>query len=211
MDGHLPATQSKIIQLPNGKSSKVDVAVETCSLNTRQCFGDFLNGADVIAQDMFKRIAFDDWRCGDCLIDALVAASGDKGLSAFLPDAAANVTSASSPSDEPAHLPLTDDWVTTDFSVAAVIQSPGTVHLRTWTEQLLSRYLYVSGDSEYQFSQIHSPYEAQGAVSTLDSKRTIKLACLNDDFFERYATSVAGVLKNWAANRWSDLKPWWEK
>lgn len=212
MDGHLPVMSTKMVKKPNGKQYKINVAEDKCSIDLGQCFAEFINGVDVSAEDMFKRLTFTEWRCGDCLIDALVGASGDKGLAAFLPDTDAKFSSVTtSDSDQPAHLPLVDDWTKADFSLAAVVQSESDVYLRTWTQQLLSRYLYISGDSEAQFSQIHTPYEAAGAVTHLDATRSIKLACLNDDFLERHAASTATVLIQWMTARWADVKPWWEK
>jgi 3-O-alpha-D-mannopyranosyl-alpha-D-mannopyranose xylosylphosphotransferase len=47
-------------------------------------------------------------------------------------------------------LPLTDTWQAADFSLANVIgdtEEPGSINLRQYTVKLLTRYLYVSGES----------------------------------------------------------------
>lgn len=52
MDGHSPAQ--------DGKS--------TCQIDIAQCFGEafVVRNASVSAADVFQRIAFDQWACGDC-------------------------------------------------------------------------------------------------------------------------------------------------
>lgn len=57
MDGHVPP-----IQLYEREG------LETCMFKVGQCLGEaFVNGTrDVPAEEMFKHLAFADWRCGDC-------------------------------------------------------------------------------------------------------------------------------------------------
>jgi len=83
---------------------------------------------------------------------ALVTASGSTGLSAFMPAPHAKVNNR--PGSKRIHmtpvLPVTDTWQAADFSLAGVIgesEAPGPVNLRQYTVKLLSRYLYVSGES----------------------------------------------------------------
>ena len=87
------------------------------------------------------------------VIMALVNKSGRRGLSAFLPDSGQTVQVGSNEDGvaQPPHLPLTPTWVSTDFSVSAVVNaatgdvSDGRVNLRKWVLLLLSRYTYMSG------------------------------------------------------------------
>lgn len=58
MDGHLP-------RIPDFRLFHDDV--DACELRLDDCFGsEFLQGEDVKAEDMFKRVAFDRFQCGDC-------------------------------------------------------------------------------------------------------------------------------------------------
>ena len=113
------------------------------------------------AESMFTRMAFDRPQCGDCLIDALVIASGAVGLSAFLPDE--GMVFHPRPRDpqlwersEPI-LPLVPDWRDGRYALADVVRpgqdtwhgvearSDGGVKMREWCIKLLSRYAYTLG------------------------------------------------------------------
>jgi 3-O-alpha-D-mannopyranosyl-alpha-D-mannopyranose xylosylphosphotransferase len=104
---------------------------------------------------MFKRLAFSNPACGDCLLMALVTASGPLGLSAFLPPDNTRYRNNAPQTGEkitylpPPHLPLTGTWQEADFSLANVMSYtslPGEkVDLRVFSMRLLSRYLYLSG------------------------------------------------------------------
>jgi 3-O-alpha-D-mannopyranosyl-alpha-D-mannopyranose xylosylphosphotransferase len=67
MDGHLPP-------LHRAGQLREDV----CGIDVHQCFGEsFINGTDdVSADEMFKRLTFDQWRCGDCCEFWTVTKSG---------------------------------------------------------------------------------------------------------------------------------------
>lgn len=60
-----------------------------CELDVRSCFGDKFSSLDegeVDVSSVFKRVAFEQTQCGDCLIALLVGKSGVRGLEAFLPE-----------------------------------------------------------------------------------------------------------------------------
>ena len=127
------------------------------------------------AADIFARLTFERPDCGDCckhslasrrilsylpaVIMAMVNASGPRGLSAFLPDRQSlykpTIKSPTQRSDRPYDqspiLPLTNTWQAADFSLDSVLQKypveKGGIALRSWTLRLLSRYLYVTGES----------------------------------------------------------------
>jgi 3-O-alpha-D-mannopyranosyl-alpha-D-mannopyranose xylosylphosphotransferase len=158
MDGHLPALT--MIETP-----------KTCAIGLERCFGSwFASGKEKIsAADMFKRLTFEQWECGDCceylrpsrslpltilsfnypdlVISTLINQSGKKGLNAFFPSAK---TMVSSTVDENlAYLPLTKSWLTTDFSIESIMvgaEAQRPVSLRMWGMRMLSRYLYVTGE-----------------------------------------------------------------
>ena len=63
-----------------------------CALDILECFGPgFLgDGGEALGIDeVFRRVAFEEPRCGDCVITLLLGRSGARGLGAFLPDARA--------------------------------------------------------------------------------------------------------------------------
>lgn len=107
-------------------------------------------------------MAFAERPCGDCLITALVSASGERGLHAFLPEEDAMYYPPVGASEgvwdttEPV-LPLTKTWQEADFDLKDVIR-PGSdvwygeeasesqgISLRKWSIKLLTRYHYAMG------------------------------------------------------------------
>jgi 3-O-alpha-D-mannopyranosyl-alpha-D-mannopyranose xylosylphosphotransferase len=114
-------------------------------------------------------MAFAERACGDCLITALVSASGDRGLHTILPSedavyypplgAAEGVWDTTEPI-----LPMTKTWQEASFGLQDVIRrgsdvwndddedhdeiaSQG-VNLRKWSIKLLTRYHYAMGESQ---------------------------------------------------------------
>ncbi|CAG7849530.1 SubName: Full=Uncharacterized protein {ECO:0000313/EMBL:CCA71576.1} [Serendipita indica DSM 11827] len=117
-----------------------------CTIEWDTCFDAEIHSAS----DMFKQVAFEKRECGDCLLKALVRASGDIGLSALLPphnrtfvsqpllqqppqhqdgDAGVNDDASTAPPlkfGEEAiapFLPLTTTWQEADFSLEGVFAS----------------------------------------------------------------------------------------
>lgn len=60
-----------------------------CSINLIECFGSSFTASDgvFLAENVLRRVAYEQPRCGDCIIVQLVAKSGKLGLDAFLPPA----------------------------------------------------------------------------------------------------------------------------
>lgn len=134
-----------------------------CTFSVRQCLpADFFTDRPLVAEDMFTHIAFAEPQCGDCLVKALVTASGARGLEAVLPRRDQTVIPenrgrARWERSEPM-LPLTDSWEAGNFSVYSLVRSgqdqwagtatstDGSVNLRQWSIKLLSRYAYVLGE-----------------------------------------------------------------
>lgn len=123
------------------------------------------------AESIFKSLTFSKPQCGDCLIDALINASGDRGIHAFLPRRDAVYFPLGTGSDdeeaqggknlmwqrEEPILPLSGSWEDGQFGlkhvvrlgqdlwVGSEIQEDGGVRLRDWCIKLLSRYAYTYG------------------------------------------------------------------
>lgn len=146
LDGHMPDSEERTAD------PKED---DKCTLDLGECFDTFwTEGEDTTAAHMFKHLAFRRPQCGDCVLMALVTASGRLGLSEIFPapDAAVTIprTAAAPAYIAPPHLPMTPTWEEADFSLVkafAKTAMPGdTVLLRPWTMHLLSRYLYTYGE-----------------------------------------------------------------
>ncbi|KAF7966442.1 hypothetical protein HWV62_38384 [Athelia sp. TMB] len=62
-----------------------------CALDIRECFGPgWVDDGEAAGVDaVFRRVAFEEPRCGDCMVTLLLGRSGVRGLGAFLPDARA--------------------------------------------------------------------------------------------------------------------------
>jgi len=114
------------------------------------------------AEEIFSHIAFSEPECGDCIISALVTASGERGLDAFLPRSdqvlQPEIRQRQRWERSEPMLPLVDRWQLGNFSVYNVVRPDqdqwdgaerevdGSVNLRQWSIKLLSRYAYVVGE-----------------------------------------------------------------
>ncbi|KAL7420064.1 hypothetical protein Q5752_005029 [Cryptotrichosporon argae] len=221
LDGHLP-NRPDVRNMPT-----------SCDFSLHQCLATDFFASDRLldAADVFTRLAFEMPGCGDCMITALVAASGARGLGAFLPkegqafvpparkrrrDAAglgARRTEFSMWERDEPMLPLTSTWQAADFSAAANVRLgqdawaghepvPGQVNLRAWAVKLLSRYAYVFGNTPARFDMVHGPYELTRDLQSIDNDAHLALACINDDVGDRADNQVAQRLGTWMEARW---------
>lgn len=176
---------------------------------------------------MFTRLAFDRPACGDCLIDALVTASGERGLEAFLPDPETTFTTTTSGRGLEARLPLTNDWRTTNFSLASILPRGDEyandlseeVSLRNWCLRLLSHYIYSIGDTPAVFAPVASAHQLASALSTVDTHPRTALVCVNDDVpdsadnqdpaqEQEEAGRFKRTLEEWMESRWPTPGGW---
>jgi 3-O-alpha-D-mannopyranosyl-alpha-D-mannopyranose xylosylphosphotransferase len=142
------------------------VQIESCVFSLNTCLPEsfFNETTPHSAAHMFTHIAFVRPECGDCLIMALVTASGPSGLSAVLPreDQAfkPEVRNKAEWEREEPMLPLVANWREGDFTLAAVVR-PGQdqwegghggseVKLREFCVKLLSRYTYSIGEQLFR-------------------------------------------------------------
>jgi 3-O-alpha-D-mannopyranosyl-alpha-D-mannopyranose xylosylphosphotransferase len=153
-------------------SSNPQKPADSCRFTISKCLPDgFFTTSDThTANDLFKHIAFAERSCGDCLITALVSASGDRGLHTILPDEEAVYHPPAGAGEgvwdttEPV-LPMTKTWEEASFGLEDVIRtgsdvwgdeevSSTGVNLRKWCLKLLTRYNYAMGTSCPLFIQI---------------------------------------------------------
>jgi len=146
-------------------SSNPQKPADTCRFTLSNCLpAGYLTSNDThSANDIFKHMTFAKRECGDCLITALVSASGESGLHAILPkeDAVYNPPEGAGngiwDTTEPV-LPLTKTWEEASFGLDDVIrvgsdvwpgeeeeESGTSVNLRKWCLKLLTRYNYAMG------------------------------------------------------------------
>ncbi|CAE6425909.1 unnamed protein product [Rhizoctonia solani] len=142
-----------------------------CSIRRTECLGassSRIRGASGI----FARLAFEVPHCGDCVITALVTASGDLGFSAFLPESDRAWMRWKDLDQEPPkeiapHLPLVADYRAANFSLAHVFaQSRGeTMSVRDWAVELIARYRFTIGEYyAFAFCNAKEPKLYQGVV-----------------------------------------------
>ncbi|ODN79595.1 hypothetical protein L202_03542 [Cryptococcus amylolentus CBS 6039] len=207
MDGHMPANP--------------DSPVESCPFTFNVCLPDtfFDSSTTFAATDLFTHIAFQHAECGDCLIDALVSASGKRGLSAIIPDERQIFYPAEEKEEgrwrrsEPM-LPLVDKWLEADFTVAANVKAgqdvweesesraDGGVSLKAWTIKLLSRYNYVYGSTPARFSPVSTVYALTKALEQVDSTPELAMLCVNDDQSDRSSDQARHKFGAWMEKRW---------
>ena len=129
-----------------------------CKMSLSQCFGseDFFDKFEddgVTSQWLFTNMAFENPRCGDCIIAGLLTASGKEGLEAFLPPKShLEKLFPATIGDGRKHVPymggLNKSWQGLDFSPKAVLGTHWTP--RDFVIRSLQRYSYTVGKSSSQ-------------------------------------------------------------
>ncbi|QRW00561.1 exopolysaccharide phosphotransferase [Ceratobasidium sp. AG-Ba] len=175
-----------------------------CQIEFDICFPSDLSNAS----DVFKHIAFVAPKCGDCIINALVAASGTLGLSAFLPNPIHGLKSTQESAQDPVpHLPLVSDYHTGDFSLRGVL-GDSAVDIRAWTVRMLQRYRFVIGSTPSIFAMVKDVTTAAAAFSTMELDPSVALVCLNDDIFASQAEATDKTLRREQERRWPHAAAW---
>ncbi|PCH40334.1 hypothetical protein WOLCODRAFT_98719 [Wolfiporia cocos MD-104 SS10] len=221
---------------PSFTTDKDEGRLPRCRVTFNECFVvESWEGDSNRASEVFKNIAFRKSKCGDCIIMALVQASGRLGLSAFLPDPQRilpAVFGSLAATDSVPHLPLVEDWQVGNFSLRAVIPRTHDVTAREWSLQLMQRYRYVigrwhssaklsvqlmlfnvfpfAGDTPSMFERVSSPRNAASVLKKVERARSnIGLLCINDDVARaNQDAEVTRVLKLWLDTRWKRSAAW---
>ncbi|KAK0232724.1 hypothetical protein IW262DRAFT_1257949 [Armillaria fumosa] len=181
------------------------------------------------ASEFFVHIAFEEVSCGDCMIRALMSASGPLGLSEFLPSPNRTFPLLFSivpdPVDtglSPPHLPLTTEYHAKDFVLDAVMApwareafrrrgwaSVEGVNIREWTMMVIQRYRYVVGELPFRFVSITDANEARDTVEQLRENERLRLVCINDDVVkESDVPEVDRALQGWFHEKWPTPAKW---
>lgn len=163
---------------------------------------------------------------------ALLRASGELGLEAFLPPPTRVVSYGlgrySSPEDvDPTpHLPLNDRWEDGEFTLSDVLSgAPQDTNVREWTLRLLERYRFVIGthsslflitslmprrgaaDTPSHFAMLSGPSAFTGMLAHLKKHPDVALLCVNDDVAID-DDKVAALFKHWANEHWGTPAEW---
>ena len=144
--------------------------------------------------------------CAYLVTVALVAASGDLGLEAFLPSVERTVTPHTGEADIP-HLPLTDTWEDGHFTLRDVVTGTARTNVRDWALQLLQRYRFVIGETPSHFAMLSGPSAFTTMVQHLQKHPDVSLLCINDDVAVD-DNRVADQFKTWATENWGTPAQW---
>ncbi|UOH84333.1 3-O-alpha-D-mannopyranosyl-alpha-D-mannopyranose xylosylphosphotransferase [Cryptococcus neoformans] len=201
------------------KSGEDPAQNDRCVIDLNRCFGLFwTREEDVLSSDMMKRLTFQYPECGDCMIMALVTASGTLGLNAFFPPKETTITAPElGPGDAypkflpPPHLPLTPTWHEADFSLANILSTtalPGEqVDIRQYCMRLLSRYLYLDAKSVSHFHMMKSAEHARRVFRMIQGDPKVSILGMNDDIESDY-DEVRGLMNEWFEMRWPRKAVW---
>ncbi|KAF3769366.1 hypothetical protein M406DRAFT_75846 [Cryphonectria parasitica EP155] len=161
---------------------------------------------------LFKHMAFGKPRCGDYLITLLVARSGLRGLSAFLPAADTTFSRVSNlvdKSETTPHLPLDDRWQDADFSLGAVARHTGWSGLsrRVFAMLLIQRYSYSIGYSPESFQMIKGASSAKESLGKLEKgggRDGYAFMCINDDMTgtQKNIDQTVQMIQAWMEKTW---------
>ncbi|GAA6035380.1 hypothetical protein JCM8097_008846 [Rhodosporidiobolus ruineniae] len=200
---------------PASSSSSSNEAV--CTLDLSSCFGpsflDPFNVDDIDVSTTFRRIAFEQPQCGDCLIALLLGKSGEKGLEAFLPPAdEGDKDEEDLEAEAEANALGGTKWDELDF--AAGLEGGGAKgSLRRRAATLIQRYAYSIGSSPASFQSI----KYGGAVldaklaSLTKGEHPPAFVALNDDLATTRKETVEDVDRRMRAffeERWPEKSPW---
>ncbi|KAG8929980.1 hypothetical protein FRC02_004793 [Tulasnella sp. 418] len=179
-----------------------------CIIEHQRCFKHMAKPFS-LASEFFKHVAFREPTCGDCIISALVTASGRQGLKVFLPPQG-NTTETNEMEAKPSYLPLTSNWEKTDFSLNSVTN---TTNLRSWTIRLIHRYRFLIGLTPTTFTRLQGPAGTNHTLSQLSSipaANKSAMICINDDV-EHQPELVGSIFRDWMQKEWPVPAQWESK
>lgn len=191
---------------------------EFCSLSIKHCFGlpeqevNATSPAGLQASDLFKRIAFEQPRCGDCLMAGVLAKSGRNGLEAFLPaQDAKDVSTVKTQVTVPQLGEARDRWQEVDFSLAKALQTDhGRWSRRDFIVRLLQRYAYTFGSTGSSFIEMTNDVGFDGWLAWKVKDDHNPFIAINDHVMSDNTTvldSVRKVLMDWQKEMFPDPSP----
>ncbi|KAJ1020004.1 hypothetical protein NDA16_004285 [Ustilago loliicola] len=199
-----------------------------CQLELDRClflpFPRLLQTGKVGWEEVFKHFSHVDISCGDCLIQHLVAQSGPRGLSAFLPAAKRIFTgpteSRTAHLAKVPHLPLSSVYNSSSleidpsfelekacFTLSCILSNSGHGHgtnLRNFASRLIQRYAYTIADSPVKFERLETQDNSQRILKKL------KASALRMSALERFQAQQSKAEGDSQAASKADAKEWTE-
>lgn len=221
---NLPGSPPRLATNPHFKGYSARAAPE-CEITWSECFEKA--GKPIrSASSMFVHVAFEKFRCGDCIIRALLNVSGPLGISEFLPSPDRTVSVSHSladyvPTTAPPHLPLASDYKDINFSLDSVMGPwlaevsirrgrGAAVNVREWTMMVIQRYRYVVGELGTRFASITTVGSARSQLKSLKDNADLRLVCINDDLESPSSVvEVNDILHRFFEEKWP-LPAVWE-
>ncbi|KAG0209473.1 Xanthine phosphoribosyltransferase 1 [Mortierella sp. NVP41] len=240
---HMNRTEAQILQKPSTDYA-VMPADRTCIFDLDFCLGPlFLNRQGTVtkkvAEKTFKRLAFEEFHCGDCLLQIAMQSDRGTGMNMFpLPHATTTTTTTVPPAttfaanlrhhrrdhstQDDVRQRLQDAKSSIAYSeykrgVSAVLPSES-IHpkARLRIIQDLYRYNFVIGESDSFFVTRGDLEKTQGYMWYLgrirDHDKKLHVVCLNDGIVEEEnGAEVRALLNNFLEDRYGDPMPWEKK
>jgi hypothetical protein len=115
-------------------------------------------------------------------------------------------------------MPLTSSWISTDFSLPAMVEltnpseTSTPIDLRLFSLRLIARYQWVSADSKALFAMIQAPSDFGRLVEEVDREQKKGLVSLatNDDIEEKWDGVLSPLVRAWYGELFKE-KGWWER
>ncbi|BGO99334.1 hypothetical protein RTG_00482 [Rhodotorula toruloides ATCC 204091] len=180
-----------------------------CAISFAACFGeDFLAPSrSVKAEDVMRRVAYEQPQCGECAILHLVGSSGAAGLSAFLP--ICDVPQSSAPSPPPTYS------TAKRFDNVSLVLPSSCPSRRLAAISRILRYTYTLGDSSSRFISMRQARLTEQVLRKMDAAAAAgeedwpTFLTLNDDFVFAEASQAANkILHNWFEQHWPNPSPY---
>ncbi|GAA6011072.1 hypothetical protein JCM11491_005927 [Sporobolomyces phaffii] len=218
MDGHCTSRAHERRRNPPVRYEQDSTAGDSyCRIDLRECFGDgFLDdSATVSTLDVFKRVSFERTECGDCMIVHLVAASGDAGLSSFLPGNSSTLSTRAPSNHE--RRPFNLESSAKTFRALGLPRPPrpgSSESRRVAAAREILRYSYVLGDSKSKFHGMRTPRDTERVVkdvtdADIDENRNLTFLTLNDDFSNDHVSEMSQpILDDFFAKTWPLRSPY---
>lgn len=203
-------------------TSRANLSAPVCEIRLETCFGKSFRDEQtkVSTNDVFRRVAFEQPSCGDCVLLHLIGKSGPRGLSAILPADIASVKEADRRVPVmPVHAFAAKRWQDVDYvSVARRHRND----LRLLVLTLLQRYAYTIGSTPTRLISMRMQSTLRSLLSQISSgiadmfrrprpkEAQANMFAINDDLpaSEREVRDVDRILKFMFDHLYPDPAPW---
>lgn len=181
-----------------------------CKIQRSMCFPKGKSASEMFVHLMHTHAEV----CGDCVIQALLGASGQLGLEAFLPPVhriryagrKGRIVNDVDPFSVP-RLPLSKVPDTDSFKLQRVLNGAGTIRVRDWVLRAMERYRFVIGDTPVRFGMLSSPLTTNRFFKKIQTDDSLALLTVNDDVRIK-ADMVDFIFREFLEKRWQFPSAW---